>query len=132
VFVPAVAIISTYFTTKIALAIGFAASGSGIGRHIFLIALFCFRTKEAKSDFSQGGVVYPIVFNRLQPQIGFAWTTRVIGFLEIGTLLIPLAVMRVRVLPATVRKLIDWSALRDAPYCTYVIGTLIGYMGLCE
>ncbi|ORY59305.1 MFS general substrate transporter [Pseudomassariella vexata] len=106
-FVPSVAIISTYFTTKIALAMGFAASGSGMG-----------------------GVIYPIVFHRLHPAIGFAWATRVIGFMELGTLLVPLAVMRVRTLPPKVRKLIDWSAFSDLPYITYILGTLVGYMGL--
>ncbi|KAK8119797.1 monocarboxylate permease [Apiospora kogelbergensis] len=106
-FVPSVAIISTYFSKKLALAMGFAASGSG-----------------------SGGVIYPIVFHRLQPAIGFAWATRVIGFMMLATLLIPLAVMRVRILPPKARKLIDWSAFSDVPYMTYVLGTLVGYMGL--
>lgn len=57
-FVPAVAILPTYFTTKIGMAIGLAASGS-----------------------SMGGIIYPIVFYRLIPQIGFAWSVRVLGFL---------------------------------------------------
>ena len=50
----------------------------------------------------------------------------------LATLLIPLAVMRVRILPPKARKLIDWSAFSDVPYMTYVLGTLVGYMGLCE
>ncbi|KAF2176938.1 MFS general substrate transporter [Zopfia rhizophila CBS 207.26] len=57
-FIPSVAILSTYFTTKIATAVGLAASGSSLG-----------------------GVIYPIVFHKLLPQIGFGWTTRVIAFL---------------------------------------------------
>ena len=32
-FVPSVAILSTYFSTKLATAIGIAASGSGLGMH---------------------------------------------------------------------------------------------------
>ena len=77
------------------------------------------------------GVIYSIIFHRLQPTIGFAWATRVIGFMELTTLLIPLSVMRVRILPPKARNLVDWSAFSDLPYMTYVLGTLVGYMGLC-
>ncbi|KAL5378822.1 hypothetical protein DPSP01_008862 [Paraphaeosphaeria sporulosa] len=106
-FIPSVAILSTYFTTKIATAVGLAASGSSLG-----------------------GVVYPIVFHKLLPQIGFAWTTRVIGFIILATMLIPNAVMRVRVLPATSRSLIDVSAFRIPAYSLMVVGFFIGFMGL--
>ncbi|MCJ1453667.1 hypothetical protein MMC28_004015 [Mycoblastus sanguinarius] len=47
-FIPSVAILPQYFTSKKALAIGTAASGSSLG-----------------------GVIYPIVFRQLQPKIGF-------------------------------------------------------------
>lgn len=77
-----------------------------------------------------GGVIYPIVFHKLQPRIGFGWATRVIGFIELATLLISIAVMRVRVLPASTRKLIDWSALRDLSWVAFVIGGFVGFMGI--
>jgi len=69
-----------------------------------------------------GGVIYPIVFHRLQPSIGFGWATRVLGFLELAMLLIALACMRVRVLPAHTRKLIDWSAFKEPAYMFWVVG----------
>ncbi|KAL5422537.1 hypothetical protein PMIN07_012457 [Paraphaeosphaeria minitans] len=106
-FIPSVAILSTYFTTKIATAMGLAASGSSLG-----------------------GVVYPIVFYKLLPQIGFAWTTRVIGFIILATMLIPNAVMRVRVLPAKSRSLVDVSAFRIPAYSLMVTGFFVGFMGL--
>jgi predicted MFS family arabinose efflux permease len=47
-FIPSVAVILQYFTTRKGLATGLAASGSSLG-----------------------GVIYPIVFRQLQPKIGF-------------------------------------------------------------
>ena len=106
-FVPAVAIMPGYFTSKLGLAIGLAASGS-----------------------STGGIIYPITFYRLIDQIGFAWSVRVLGFMALATLMIPLAVMKMRVKPAKARDLIDWSAFRDVKYMTFIGGALIGYIGL--
>ena len=107
IFVPSVAILSTYFTTKFAFAVGLAASGSSLG-----------------------GVIYPIVFHKLLPQIGFAWTTRVIGFLVLGTMVIPNVCMRVRVLPAKKRSLLDLPAFKKPAYTLTVFGFFIGFMGL--
>lgn len=106
-FVPSVAILSTYFTTKIASATGIAASGSSLG-----------------------GVIYPIVFHKLQPQIGFGWTTRVIGFIIFATLFVPNTAMKVRVLPAQRRALLDLPAFKEIPYTLFVAGAFIGFMGL--
>jgi MFS family permease len=106
-FVPAVAILPTYFSTKIGMAIGLAASGS-----------------------SMGGIIYPIVFYRLLPQIGFGWSVRVLGFMTLATLLIPIFVMRMRVQPPKARALIDTSAFKDAPFMIFVFGGMIGFIGL--
>ncbi|KAF1842610.1 MFS general substrate transporter [Cucurbitaria berberidis CBS 394.84] len=106
-FIPSVAILSTYFSTRIGTAIGIAASGS-----------------------SFGGVIYPIVFHKLLPKIGFAWTTRVLGFIVLGTMIIPNVVMRVRVLPAKSRSLLDLPAFLIPAYSFQVFGFFCGFMGL--
>ncbi|OAL43574.1 MFS general substrate transporter [Pyrenochaeta sp. DS3sAY3a] len=106
-FVPSVAILSTYFSTRIGTAIGIAASGS-----------------------SFGGVIYPIVFHKLLPQIGFAWTTRVLGFIILGTMIIPNVVMRMRVRPAKSRSLLDLRAFLIPAYSFQVAGFFFGFMGL--
>lgn len=105
-FVPAVAILPTYFSTKIGMAIGLAASGS-----------------------SMGGIIYPIVFYRLVPRIGFPWAVRVLGFMALVTLLLPIFAMRMRVQPRRVRALIDRSAFKDYPYITFCFGGMIGFIG---
>ncbi|KAK0647956.1 Aspyridones efflux protein apdF [Lasiodiplodia hormozganensis] len=106
-FIPSVAIVSTYFTTKKSFATGIAASGSSLG-----------------------GVIYPIIFTRLQPQIGFAWATRVMAFIMLGTMAVAVAVMRVRVLPPQKRRLVDLPALKEVPFLMFSIAEFLGFMGM--
>jgi len=106
-FIPSVAILNTYFTTRIGMAVGLAASGSSLG-----------------------GVIYPIVFHKLVPRIGFPWTTRVIAFMILATQLIPNLVMRVRVLPARKRSLLDLPAFKIPAYALQNLGFFVGFMGL--
>ncbi|KAG4422349.1 hypothetical protein IFR04_004501 [Cadophora malorum] len=104
---PSVAVFPQYFTKRRALATGLAAAGSSLG-----------------------GVVYPTVFHELQPKIGFGWTTRVIAFMMLGTLTIPIAVMRAKVFPATRRPLFDFKVLRNMPYVLFSLGEFFGFMGM--
>ncbi|KAF2767929.1 MFS general substrate transporter [Teratosphaeria nubilosa] len=106
-FIPSVAIVSTYFTSKKSFATGIAASGSSLG-----------------------GVIYPIVFQQLQPQIGFRDATIVLASMMAGTMLVCIAVMRVRNLPPQARKLFDLKAFRETPYLLFSIGEFLGFMGL--
>jgi MFS family permease len=106
-FVPSIAILSTYFSTRIGLAIGIAASGSSLG-----------------------GVIYPIVFQQLLPKLGFSWTTRVLGLILGVTMLVPNVCMKVRVLPAKSRSLVDLSAFKIPAYSLQTCGFFFGFMGL--
>lgn len=105
-FVPSVAILPQYFRHKRGLANGLAASGSSIG-----------------------GVVYPIMFNQLQTQIGFAWATRVIGFVVFGTVFISWSIMRIRFPPQQKRKLYQFSAFKDLGYCLLCAAMFLGFLG---
>lgn len=106
-FVPCVAIIPSYFSTKKALAQGIAASGSSLG-----------------------GIIYPILFHKLQARIGFGWATRSMAFVILATLAIPTACMKTRVKPAATRRLIDLSAWREAPFSLFSVAEFLGFMGL--
>jgi predicted MFS family arabinose efflux permease len=77
-----------------------------------------------------GGVIYPIVLYRLIEKVGFAWAVRVMGFISLGTLAIPLAAMRMRVKPPKTRAMLDASSLTDVPYMAFVLTTLVTYTGL--
>jgi predicted MFS family arabinose efflux permease len=70
------------------------------------------------------------MFNHLQPRIGFGWATRVIAFIMLGTLIISLTVMKVRVQPAQTRRLLELSALKEAPYSLFTLGIFFGFSGL--
>ncbi|CEJ94781.1 hypothetical protein VHEMI10293 [[Torrubiella] hemipterigena] len=107
IYVPAVAILPTYFSTRLGLAVGLAAAGSSIG-----------------------GIIYPIVFYKLIASIGFGWSVRVVGFIALATLAIPIMVMKMRVKPPKARALFDKSALTDWPFLLFTLATLIGFMGL--
>ena len=106
VFVPSVAILPQYFTTKKALANGVAASGSSIG-----------------------GIIYPIVFRRLEQSVGFGWATRTCGFISLVTLWFSVLVMKPRVMPKGRRKLVDFSALTEVPYVLFCVSMFLGFIG---
>lgn len=68
-----------------------------------------------------GGIIYPIVFRRLQPRIGFAWATRVVGFIALTTFSISFAAYHsYRVKSRTRRSLIDTEALREPAFMVYI------------
>lgn len=77
-----------------------------------------------------GGVVYPIAFTQLQPRIGAGWATRVIAFIVLVTLVLPVTVMRPLNYAAKRRSLVDLSAFREAPYVLFGCGLILGYMGI--
>jgi MFS family permease len=105
-FLPSVATTATYFTTRRSLAIGITASGGSVG-----------------------SVIYPIVFRRLQPTIGFPWATRVLGFIALATLIISIAVMRTRLPPNKGRAMFDGNAFRSIPFMLFSLAGFILFMG---
>ncbi|KAK1758897.1 major facilitator superfamily domain-containing protein [Echria macrotheca] len=107
-FLPSVAIVATYFTTKRALAIGIVAAGGSIG-----------------------SVIYPIVFYQLQPRLGFPWATRILAFIILGTLSVSILVLRTRVPPAgKSRAIFDLAAFRSATFDLYSLGLFLSFVGL--
>ncbi|KAH8120925.1 hypothetical protein FP744_10000951 [Trichoderma asperellum] len=107
-FLPCVAVASTYFTTKRALAIGIVASGGSVG-----------------------STIYPIVFRRLQPAIGFPWAIRVIAFIALGCLLASISIMKSRLSPSGhARKLVDLAAFKNVPYAVFTAGLFFVFVGL--
>lgn len=107
IFVTGLAILSTYFSTRIATATGIAAAGSSVG-----------------------GTLYPIIFYKLQPQIGFAWATRVLAFVALATLVVSNLAFKVRVKPTSRRKVLDLPAWKEKPYLLYNIGAFLTFIGL--
>ncbi|PLB51570.1 monocarboxylate permease-like protein [Aspergillus steynii IBT 23096] len=105
-YVPAPAVVSQYFHRNTALAMGVSSAGSAIG-----------------------GVIYPIIFARLQPRIGFGWATRVIGFIVLATSLFPVCLMKSKSPPTRQYNLLDRTTFTDAPYLLFNLGLIFGFMG---
>lgn len=107
-FIVSIAIVPSYFSTKRSFALGLAASGSSLG-----------------------GVVYTIVFHRLVEQLGFAWTTRIMGFMALGTLLIPCICIRPRTASTAARKkIIGFGGFRETPFTLFSLASFVGFIGL--
>ncbi|KAK9354036.1 major facilitator superfamily domain-containing protein [Lipomyces doorenjongii] len=105
-FIPGIAIIPQYFSSKRAFATGIAAAGS-----------------------STGGIIYPIVFHKLVPRLGFGWATRIIGFIILGTQAYGLVVMRVRSVPKFKRALYDPTAIGDFKFMVFTIVVFFAFAG---
>ena len=107
-FLPSVAVVPQWFEPKRRnLVLGIVAVGS-----------------------SFGGVVFPITFHYLVPQVGFGWAVRVIAFLGLATNIPSLAVLRVRVVPPTRRTFVDLAMFRDRAYLIFCLSLFVGFLGL--
>ncbi|KAL9131269.1 MAG: hypothetical protein Q9217_000756 [Psora testacea] len=106
-FCPALALLSTYFTTKRAVAIGIAASGT-----------------------ATGGLVFPAIVQQLLPKLGFPWTIRVLGFAMLALQTITLTFTRTRLPPRKTGPIVEWSAFTELPYLLFSIGMFLCFWGL--
>lgn len=114
VFIPALQIVGTYFSTRRSTAMGLAATGSGVG-----------------------GIVYPLLLRSLLTPLGLRWAIRVMAFVMLGTLLIPLAVMRPRPRPrprpATTPGPPIWTSIKQTlplPFTLFLLSIFLLYIGL--
>lgn len=99
IFTPAIAQVTVLFDKHRALALALATAGVGIG-----------------------GILYPIIFDQLEPKIGFGWTVRVMGFVALatlGTAYMVLSWKKAEKKPP--RALFDWAAFREPEFVTYNI-----------
>lgn len=107
-FLPSIAVVATYFSTRRALATGITASGGSIG-----------------------AVIYPIMFEKLIHHVGFGWTTRIMGFVALAGLSVSLIVLKRRLPPPREsRSLFDTSALKEAPFLVFAFGLFFCFVGL--
>ena len=98
-FTPSVGLMGTYFSKHRAIAIGIATTGN-----------------------SAGGTIYPVLVQQLLPRIGFAWTARVLGFLNLACLSLVFIFMRPRLPPRKSGPLIDVAAFKHPSYALFVAG----------
>ncbi|KAK2812182.1 hypothetical protein FQN50_001540 [Emmonsiellopsis sp. PD_5] len=106
-FCPTMAVISTYFSAKKALAIALVASGS-----------------------STGGLIFPAIVQTLLPRIGYPWTMRVLGFFSLATLIPCFIFLRQRIPPRKSGPLFDWAAFKDPRYSLFGVAMFLNFWGL--
>jgi MFS family permease len=106
-FIPSVAIVGTYFSTRRSTALGLAATGSSVG-----------------------GIIYPVVLRRLIVQIGLPWAVRVMAFIMLGTLLASVTVMKPRLPPRKSGPLINVESLRDKVFALWLFAAFFIFIGL--
>jgi predicted MFS family arabinose efflux permease len=76
-----------------------------------------------------GGIVLSVVFHRLQPEIGFDWANRVVAFMSLATLAVPIFVMKMRARPPQRRKIFDATPWSSPIYCVSILGAFIAFLG---
>ncbi|KAI4254334.1 MAG: hypothetical protein L6R42_007235, partial [Xanthoria sp. 1 TBL-2021] len=106
-YVPSVAAVSTYFSTKRTLAVGLNSVGGSLS-----------------------GTLYPIIFRRLRPSLDFGWTTRIIAFIVLATQLISLTILRARTIPNSPRALLEPAAFKETPFALFTLRMFFFLTGL--
>ncbi|KAJ6019743.1 Short-chain dehydrogenase/reductase SDR [Penicillium canescens] len=98
IFCPTIASVSTYFTTKRTIAISTAASGA-----------------------ATGGIVFPVIAEKLLPRIGFPWTVRVMGFVVLVNAAIVASTTRTRLPPHKTGRIVELAAFGELPYLLFTV-----------
>ncbi|KAI0798141.1 major facilitator superfamily domain-containing protein [Abortiporus biennis] len=112
VFTPALAVVGHWFKRKRAYCIGLVSSGSALG-----------------------GVIYPLMLQKLIPKIGFGWAVRIAAFLTFFCLSISSVTIRAR-LPVkpkkrlTLKECVDLTGFRDSRYCLSAVGAFLSFYAL--
>lgn len=96
---PVMSLVATYFAKRRGLAVGLVTVGNSVG-----------------------GMIYPTVVRQLLPKVGFGWTVRVLGFINIVCLTVVIAFTKPRLPPRKSGPLWDKNSLRDVPYILFVFG----------
>lgn len=108
-FCPALAVLSQYFHTRRALAVGLSAAGAAVG-----------------------GLVYPILIHWLlfRDDIGFSWTIRAMAFIMFATYAPCLVLFRPRLPPSDMAGWVDWSAFSDVAFIFFSLSMFLNFWGL--
>ncbi|KXJ90104.1 major facilitator superfamily domain-containing protein [Microdochium bolleyi] len=109
VFCPTVANVPTYFSPdkRRAVAMGIAASGT-----------------------ATGGIVFPLIAQRLMPSVGYGWTVRVMGFIVLFNSVVMLVLVKPRAPRERSGGFFEWSAFREPPYALFCAGMFAVWLAL--
>lgn len=97
---PTVSVVSTYFERRRSLAIGIINCGG-----------------------ATGGVIFPTMARQLMPSVGFSWTMRAIGFVQLSSLLCACLGLRSRLPPRKISKSVGLTKLISKDFTIFTLGT---------
>lgn len=107
-FTPAVSSISHWFALKRGNAVGIAAAGGSLG-----------------------GVIFPLMLQNLFPKVGFAWATRILGFVYIALLVVANLLIKARLPPRPGGSVLpDFRIFRDRAFALTTVGVFFAEWGL--
>ncbi|KAI0357821.1 monocarboxylate permease [Trametes cingulata] len=108
-FNPCVAVLGHWFRKRRALVIGLATGGS-----------------------ASGGVVFPIILQKLIPRVGFGWAVRIIAFILLCCLVVTCLTVRTRLSLSghiSLRTAVDLEGFKDPRYTLATIGAFLLFYG---
>lgn len=85
---------------------------------------------DNRANLFSGGVIYPALVHNLVDNLGFAWTTRIIGFMMLASMVLVIGCIRVRIMPPRARPIFDHSAFAYRPYTLYNLASFFGFAGV--
>ncbi|KAK3325696.1 major facilitator superfamily domain-containing protein [Apodospora peruviana] len=106
-FMPCMAVVSSYFEKKRSFALAVAAMGTGIG-----------------------SVVFPAMVQYLIPRVGFAWAVRCGGFVALFIAVAAMLLLKPRLKPRRSGPLVEWTAFKEVPYVLYTLGAFLFFWAL--
>lgn len=108
IFTPAISSIGHFFLEKRGNATGIAAAGGSLG-----------------------GVIFPLMLQSLFPKVGFAWATRILGFIYIALLTVANLLIRSRLPPRPGGSVLpDFKIFKDPAFALTTIGVFFEEWGL--
>lgn len=107
IYMPALTVMSSYFTQKRSTAMSITAIGTSIG-----------------------SAVYPAVVEYLVPSVGYAWALRCCGFVTIFMLAMCIVMLRPRLAPRKSGPLIELLAFKEPVYVLYASGSFFIFWAL--
>ncbi|CAG7556294.1 unnamed protein product [Fusarium equiseti] len=105
-FTPSLAVVSTYFKRRRALAFGITATGS-----------------------ATGGLIFPSMARQLLGKIGIAWTVRAMGLVQLVTLIMANLLLRPRIPPRKSGPWVDFASFKEKGYLFFAIGIFFTFWG---
>ncbi|KAH7349165.1 major facilitator superfamily domain-containing protein, partial [Pyrenochaeta sp. MPI-SDFR-AT-0127] len=104
---PMSTLVTSYFRRRLPLAMGIAACGS-----------------------VTGGLIYPGMVRTLLPTIGFGWTLRAIGFVQLGTFAIALVCSKPKAVSKEPGPVLDWIVFKEPVFTLLLVGSFLAFLGV--